>query len=107
MSAMRGTLPHTAPWEMVPSFQLPFKISSLDTQSARGFDGHCIFGSFILGLYSISEMITEKVCFYGNNESENVLPFVSDICQFAWQCLAINLFFLKNKNQGVQKGGGR
>lgn len=52
-------------------------------------------------------MITEKVCFYGNNESENVLPFVSDICQFAWQCLAINLFFLKNKNQGVQKGGGR
>lgn len=95
MSAMRGTLPHTAPWEMVPSFQLPFKISSLETQSARGFDGHCIFGSFILGLYSVSEMITEKVCFYGNNESENVLPFVSDICQFCLEVPSNKSFFLK------------
>ena len=46
-----------------------------------------------LGLYSISEMITKRVCFYGNNEAEkNVLPFVSGICQSAWQHMTVTIF---------------
>ena len=60
-----------------------------------GFDSYCIFFfcHLELGLYSTSEMITKRVCFYGNNEAEkNVLPFVSGICQSAWQHMTVTIF---------------
>lgn len=53
-------LPHTAHWEMAPAFKPLLKASRLKTHTALGFDGHCIFGSFLAGFIFHFKMIAEK-----------------------------------------------